>query len=291
MLGATVAVVAPAGPIDSHQISPGISALRSLGYKVLIGEHVYSNKEYLAGEDSERLNDLNAAIRNSDVQAIFCARGGYGSMRLLDAVDYESFLDKPKIFVGFSDITALLHALYYRCGVVTFHGPMVKNFKDPEDSNLKALLQIITGANQWSMSLEHARVLRPGKAEGVILGGNLSIISSLIGTPYLPDLRSAILFLEDTDEPLYRIDRMLTSLKLRGRLREVTAIVAGEFHSCGTNEEVDALLLELTEDLNVPIVSGAPFGHGKRNLPFPIGLPAVLDTEDLVIHTFDSPVE
>ena len=277
--------MAPAGPIDPPQITPGISALNSLGLAVNLGEHVYETKDYLAGEDKERLYDLNRAIQDTNIHAIICARGGYGSMRLLSSVDYEAFSRSPKIFVGFSDITALLHALYHKCSVVTFHGPMVKNFRGQDDENLKNLLAILTGAAKWKMDLSRARVLRAGIAEGVILGGNLSILASLAGTTYLPDLRGAILFIEDTEEPLYRIDRMLVSLKLRGFLDEVRAIVAGEFHSCGNPADIDAVLLELTEGLDMPLVSGAPFGHGEENFPFPIGMPAVLDTKELIVQS------
>lgn len=285
MPGATIAVVAPGGSIDPVQLTRGISALESLGYKVIVGEHVYKAKGYLAGQDSERLNDLNQAIQDREVQAIFCARGGYGSMRLLQGVDYKAFASRAKIFVGFSDITALLHAFYHRSKVITFHGPVLKNFQDPDDPNLKALVQIITGEAQWRMELDQARVLRPGKVEGKVLGGNLSMITSLVGTPYFPSLEGCILFIEDTNEPLYRIDRMLMSLRFKGSLAKVNGIMAGEFHSCGNNNEVDSLLLELTRDLNIPIISGAPFGHGKRNLPFPIGMPAVLDTERMIVRS------
>ncbi len=287
--GATIAVVAPAGPIAPSQLTPGISALRSLGYTVILGEHIYKANNYLAGEDEERLYDLNWAIRDSNIQAIFCARGGYGSMRLLSSIDYKAFSGSPKIFVGFSDITALLHAIYYNCSVVSFHGPMVKNFRGPDDGNLKRLLEILTGGPRWEMDLEGARVLRPGAAEGVILGGNLSILASLSATAYLPDLKGAILFIEDTAEPPYRIDRMLLSLKFRGCLDNVRAIVAGEFYSCGNPADIDNVLLELTKDLDVPIVSGAPFGHGRKNFTFPIGVSAELDAEKLIVRG-DCPV-
>jgi len=282
--------VAPAGPVDPSELSLGIEALKSLGYEVVLGRHVYEKKAYLAGADSHRIKDLNDAIRDPDVEAVFCARGGYGTMRLLPGVEYEAFSRAPKIIVGFSDVTALLHALYQECGVTTFHGPMVRNFRSREDRNLAALMKMITTNEPWQMRLDEAKILRPGSAEGIIMGGNLSMIASLIGSSYFPQVKDCLLFLEDTDEPLYRIDRMLTSLRLRGVFEGVSAVVAGEFRSCGKEEGLYELLMGVTEALNIPVILGAPFGHGNQNFPFPIGVQAVLDTQELAIRSIDSPV-
>lgn len=290
MPGATIAVVAPAGPVDPSELDPGIEALKSLGYKVVPGEHIYEKKGYLAGDDTQRLKDLNWAISDSAVDAVICARGGYGCMRLLPLVDYKSFSRTPKVFTGFSDVTALLHALYSKCGVITFHGPMVKNFRFKDDANLNALLQTITSSAPWQMRFTGARVLQGGSAHGVIIGGNLSIVASLFGTPYFPESQDFILFLEDTDEPLYRIDRMLTSLKLRGCLEGARGIIAGKFHSSGTEDEVDQVLIDTLGDLGIPIISGAPFGHGELNLSFPIGLRVTLDTDAKRANSEQAPV-
>jgi len=288
--GATIAVIAPSGPVHRNLIQSGSTALQSLGYKVVLGKYVYNNTGYLAGKDSERLKDLNQAIEDPAVGAIFCARGGYGAMRLLSGLNYGSFSSNPKPFVGFSDTTALVHALYFNSRVITFHGPMVEKFRHPDDPNLQGLIALLSGESQWAINLDGSRVLRPGRAEGVILGGNLSMIAALVGTPYMPDLEGSILFLEDIGEPVYRIDRMLMSLKLRGSLARLKAIVAGEFHSCGNSDEVDMLLMEITRDLDIPVISGAPFGHGRTNLPFPIGIQAVLDTNRQVLFTLEVPV-
>lgn len=288
--GATIAVVAPAGPVDPSALRPGIRALESLGYEVVLGGHIYEKKAYLAGKDSQRVKDLNEAIRDPEVDAIICARGGYGSMRLLEGVEYDTFLRRPKIIVGFSDITALLHALYQKCGVITFHGPMVGNVKERDDANFLALIKIISANEPWEMTLEGAKVLRTGSAHGRIIGGNLSIITSLIGSPYFPEVKDCLLFLEDTNEPLYRIDRMLTSLRLKGVFAGVNAVVAGEFHSCCEEQGLCELVMEVVGDLEIPVVLGAPFGHGANNFPFPIGSQAVLDTEGFSIRSLDSPV-
>ncbi|MBN1103525.1 MAG: LD-carboxypeptidase [Deltaproteobacteria bacterium] len=276
--GDTIAVIAPAGPVAPSELQPGIDLLTGSGFPVVTGDHLYDRQDYLAGSDTDRLEDLHGALRQKSVRAIFCARGGYGIHRLLGGIDYRLFRKNPKILVGYSDITALLLAVQKRTGLVTFHGPMVKDLMKGGKRNLRALLDLISRGLTPTLNLAKAEILNPGREEGKLLGGNLSLIAHLVGTRFMPDLKGAILFVEDRGEPLYRIDRMLAHLKLSGVLKGISALLAGRFEDCGEQERIDRLLLDAVGDLGVPVVSGLPFGHGEKNMPLPVGHLSVLDT-------------
>lgn len=281
--GNTVAVIAPAGPVDPAEIRPGMDLLTAAGFEVITGDHLYDQKDYLAGYDEDRLKDLHAVLRNKRVKAIFCARGGYGIHRLLGRIDFSLFKKHPKILAGYSDITALHLAVHRKTGLVTFHGPMVKDLFKNGHRNLQLLLDIVSRGRVPSVGLHEAKVLKPGRAEGWLVGGNLTLMIHLLGTRFMPDLKGAILFLEDKGEALYRIDRMLTHLRLSGRLKNIAALVAGQFDECGESARIDELLLEAVSGIDIPVVSRLPFGHGEVNMTLPVGLPAVLDTGKLAL--------
>ena len=181
--------------------------------------------------------------------------------------------------MGFSDITALLMAVYTITGLVTFHGPMIRALGGGAQENWEGLLRLLTTKRPFTISFKGAPTLVRGKAEGVVLGGNLSLISNLVGTPYLPPLKGCILFLEERGEPLYRIDRMLTHLKLSGQLTGLAGLVFGDFFECGDSSEMEGLFREVAMGLNIPAAMGLPVGHGNENVAMPIGLQADLDTE------------
>lgn len=279
--GERVGIIAPAGPVEPFEIEPAISLLESLGFRVCLGSHVYERKTYLAGDDETRLADLHEMLRNDEVKVILCARGGYGTHRLLEKIDYSLAKKRPKIIVGYSDITALLVALYRKTGLVTFHGPMAKELGKNENKNLESFLQLITSGSKIAFSLSHGKVIRPGKGRGVLLGGNLSLLCHLIGTPFMPSPRGKILFLEERGEPLYRIDRMLTYLKLAGFLGQCTGVVFGEFSECGDTSSIIEVFREKTRELSVPVMTGLKVGHGLENVAVPVGVRAILDTETM----------
>lgn len=281
--GDTIAVIAPAGPVNSAEIQPGMDLLTASGFEVVPGDHLYDHQDYLAGHDADRLADLHAMLRNQRVRAVICARGGYGIHRLLDRIDFRFFRKHPKILVGYSDITALLLSIHKKTGLVTFHGPMVKDLFKNGHRNLQALLDLISRGRTPSVDLAKAKVLKPGRAEGKLVGGNLSLITHLVGTRFMPDLKGAILFVEDKGEAPYRIDRMLTHLRLSGRLKGVSALLVGQFDDCGDPAQIDELFVDALGGQNIPIVSGLPFGHGEVNMALPIGLPATLDTGKLTL--------
>ncbi len=271
-------LISPAGPVAEEELKAGLALLDSKGLRVRLGAHVFDRKEYLAGEDAARLDDFHAMFSDPDVRALFCTRGGYGTLRLLDKIQYDLVRKNPKVLVGFSDVTALLLALLKRTGLVTFHGAMFRNAGQRDSANIDNLLDLLGFSSTHRLVFEGTRHLVPGKARGPLIGGNMNLISHLLGTPFLPSFSGCILLLEDIGEPLYRVDRMLTHLRLSGHLEGLSGIVAGEFKGCGERDAVDRLLTEVAEDLHIPLISGFPLGHGFRNIPLPLGVTAELDT-------------
>jgi muramoyltetrapeptide carboxypeptidase len=269
--------------VTQPELRPGVDFLTSQGYGVSLAEHLYQRQDYTAGSDDVRLRDLHAMFEDQEVEAIICARGGYGALRLLDKVDYSLIRDNPKPFVGYSDITALLLAIHLRTGLITFHGSMLKDSFEGKGRNLTSALDLISASEVLRVSFEQGKILRSGHARGALLGGNLSLLSRLIGTGYLPSFKGALLFMEERGESLYRIDRMLTHLRLSGSLDEVGAIIGGDFTDCGDMAPIQELLLEAAGDLDIPVVTGLPVGHGAANSAIPIGMTATLDTEAMTL--------
>lgn len=286
--GDTIGVIAPAGPVDRDEIQPAIDLLKERGYHTLLSLNLFKKKGYLAGHDEARLEDFHAMFADSGIKAILCARGGFGTIRLLDRIDYDLVRSNPKVVAGYSDITALLFALFKETGLVTFHGPVLRNLaRDPED-NLGSLLETTSSGEPGTVDLSGGTALKRGSAKGMVIGGNLSLICSLIGTPYMPDLKGAILFIEDTNEPMYRIDRMLTHLRLAGIIRNLSGLIAGDFTGCGEPEELNRLLKEITHGINIPVVDGLPVGHGTQNRTIPMGISAELNTKDMQLSFLES---
>ncbi len=287
-LGDGIGVVAPAGPVIDSEIQPGAERLRSLGFEVLLSPHVLEKKDYLAGDDRVRLEDLHDMFRNDRVRAILCARGGYGTLRLLEGIDYEVIRNNPKIIVGYSDITALLMALYKRTGLITFHGPVLRDLGKNRYRNLESLLRLVGSEEKPSFHLTGGEVIRPGKAKGVIVGGNLNLLCHLQGTPFMLSPRGKILFIEEKGEPLYRVDRMLTHLKLSGLLTRCAAVVFGEFVECGDPSSLAQVLRDRTADLGIPVVTGLRAGHGEEHMTLPIGARAYIDTDKMSLSLLEA---
>ena len=284
----TVGVIAPSSPVNQSEISEGLKLLESFPLKVKHGRHLFDRLNYLAGPDHDRLSDLHQMFSDPDIKAIFCARGGYGSARLLKEIDFSMIRDNPKIFVGFSDVTALLIALYKECGLVTIHGPTLSNL--PNDKNWEHLSRLITTSQRHQVSFQHGSVINGGTAMGTLLGGNLSTLCSLLDTPFLPSFDGMILFLEEKGESHYRLDRMLTQLLLSNRLNGLAGLAIGQMVDCGEEEEVNSLLHERLGALPIPVATGLPTGHGGENISLPLGLPALLDTERMLLKVEESAV-
>jgi muramoyltetrapeptide carboxypeptidase len=285
MPGDLIGVISPAGPVDPSGLMPDLDLLAARGYRIREAPHLYDQNGYLAGDDASRLSDIHAMFLDQKVAALFCARGGYGCLRLLQGMDYDLIRAHPKIVVGYSDITALLMALYRETGMVTFHGPMVRGLSTITEASLAGLFQVLSREEPLLLNPMQGAALVPGEAEGPLLGGNLSLICHLVGTPFLPSLEGAILFIEDCKEPLYRIDRMLTHLSLAGMLKGIAGLISGEFTDCGDGAEIDRLLMDVASDLGIPLISGFPTGHGSNNLTLPVGMPVRLDTRGMTLST------
>lgn len=279
--GDTIGIIAPAGPVTRDEIQPAIDLVKKNGYKILLSPNLYKKKAYLAGNDDSRLDDLLAMFSNKNVKAIFCARGGYGAIRLIDRIDYDVIRKNPKIIAGYSDITALLFAIFKNTGLVTFHGPVLRDLTRGRKNNLDHLLELLSLKIPKVIDLSKGVVIKQGQASGIVIGGNLSIICSLAGTTFMPRLKGAILFIEDKREPLYRIDRMLNHLRLTGIINNLSGLITGSFIKCGDIKDIKKLLKDITSGVDIPVVFGLPVGHGKENKAIPIGINAGIDTKDM----------
>ncbi len=281
--GARVALVAPAGTLTGPEdVGRAEENARSLGWEPRTGANVMKKHRYFAGTDEERLRDLNDAIRDDDIDAIWCIRGGYGAMRILPDVDYDALRRRPKPIIGFSDLTSLLEAVSSRSRIVCFHGPTAR--MRLTDFTRASLLAAVSEGTDPCGAAPGARVLRGGKAEGRLVGGNLALVAAMTGTQFAPGLDDAILFLEDVGERTYRVDRMLRQIYLSGALDNCRAIVFGECTDCNDDtasgtRELDEILMEMADLVGVPCVAGAPIGHIDDQWTLPVGARAVLDAD------------
>ncbi len=278
--GDTVAVVAPAGPVVGERLDAGLAVLASWGLSVRVMPHArgtYERLGYLAADDAARAEDLMSAWCDPEVRAVFCARGGYGVQRMVDLLDWDSLAAAgPKVLVGFSDVTALHQAFGSRLGVSTVHGPVVTSLGAGDDRSRTHLHDLLLApAAGVSLTPDGCETLVPGRAEGVLVGGNLALLSSELGTRNVVRATDSIAVLEEIGEDLYRIDRMLTQLLRSGWFDGVRGIVLGDFTDCPAS--VRELVQDRLVPLGVPTLWGAPVGHESRNLAFPYGVPAVLD--------------
>lgn len=285
--GNVVGIVAASGPAIPEMLTEGIKFLETAGFRVRVGSHLYECNGYLAGTDAQRCQDLNAMLADEEIRGVFFARGGYGIMRLLDGLDHAAVTRDPKILVGMSDVSALSLSLFAHCGLVTWAGPMVAgqvgSGLDALSAEwfIKALTESMYGRNLLPDD-RAVRVLKPGRARGPLIGGCLSLVTALLGTCHAPDFSEAVLFLEDVNEPAYRIDRMLTQLKLARVLDRVAGIVLGHFTGNDGNDlSLDAgeILSGLLSDRAIPVLCGFPHGHVLPNLTLPHGALVELATD------------
>ena len=287
--GSSVALVAPASPFEADLYEKGVQILRNAGYEVVPGKNIFNKQSYLAGTDLERLQDLTEAVLDPKIEAIICIRGGYGSGRLLTQIPFSSFRSNPKLFIGHSDITFLHLGFMSKAGWTTFHGPNLTGMSEAPQK-AQSVLSVLSGEASYEWKLDPEQVLRPGASTGRVLGGNLSCLVHLLGTPYIPDMTGALLLIEDCGEALYRLDRMMNHLKLAGILPLLGAILLGEFTACAENDDVCRMVMDHVTEYDFPVVQGLPFGHGSRNEVIPFGAPFVLDTDERMLRILEAPV-
>lgn len=297
--GDTVGIIAPASPTNLADLQRALPFIAALGLNVTFGRHIDREYGYLAGSDIERLADLHDMFLDQDVKAIFCARGGYGTARIASQINYDIIKNNPKIFWGYSDITFLHNAIQKQTGLVTFHGPMVASdigSVDHVDEVTSSFFQqlfepkIISYTEQYS-PLE---VMVEGKVSGEMVGGNLSLIVSSLGTPFEMDTRGKLLLIEDINEEPRSIDRMLNQLYMAGKLQEAAGILLGDFNNCVPNRKQSLTLEEVLEHYvllaNRPTLSGFKIGHCTPHIAIPLGVTATMNTTHKSI-TIDSGVQ
>jgi muramoyltetrapeptide carboxypeptidase len=286
--GDTIAVVAPASPPEKPKIiGEAIARLTKYGFRIKAGKHLRERDRYLAGSDEERAADVNAAFTDPEVKGVFCLRGGYGSCRILPLIDYVAIRTHPKVFLGYSDITAMHLAILVKSGLVTFHGSNASSAF--ERANLaQCERMLVRGGREAELLFARDRThksvttLVPGRARGKLIGGNFTCLLRLIGTTWQPDFRGAILFLEDTCEKAYRIDGMFTHLRLAGILSQIAGLVLGQFDYEADAREprrIKAVLEAEAERIGVPCVSRAPIGHFPGQIVVPQGVEAELNAD------------
>ena len=283
--GDMVGVVAPAGPVDPVHLEAGLGVIRGMGFQPVLGRFLKDRQNFLAGTDEDRADDLMVMFQNPDIKAIFCARGGYGVNRILPLLDSKIIRKNPKVVVGSSDITLLLIYLLQKCGLVSFHGPMVSGSfgcKPMKISKTQFRKVLIGDKEGGHLMAPQARVLQEGTARGKLVGGCLTLLCRSLKTPYEIQTRDGILLIEDVNEPAYRIDGMLWQLKTAGKFRGVKGIVFGEMINCrlgeGASDRLDKLFQDILPKSSIPILTNCPVGHGPEMWTLPMGVEATLDT-------------
>lgn len=274
--GDRIRIVAPAGKVTREKVLPGITLLQEAGYEVVMGNHVFDRHFQYAGTDPHRLADLQEAFNDPMTRAIICARGGYGSVRILDKLDFSPLLTHPKWMAGFSDVT-LFHLVMNKLGIATVHGAMpafyLENHKPTK--SFYSLLQALTLGHSQSETEPH-ELNRPGNCSGELVGGNLSLVYSLQGSPWQLETKGKILFLEDVSEYLYHLDRMMHNLRLSGMLKNLSGLVLGGFSEMKDNDSpfgktTCEVILEAVQDYDFPVCFDFPAGHISKNLSLIMG--------------------
>ncbi|AMV36535.1 LD-carboxypeptidase [Planctomyces sp. SH-PL62] len=304
--GDVIRFVAPAGVVSGDEVRRCRELFEAKGYKVVVPENIERRHLYLNGTDEERAAELNEALRDPEARAVFACRGGYGLTRILDRLDYDALAEHPKIVLGFSDLTGLHLAIGAKCRLVSFHGPMPLASLNREDGDRKYASDLLwrllrTGTYADSPSPEAAltipapspaqrpKALVPGKATGRLTGGNLSLVAATVGTPYQIETKGRILFLEDTHEAAYRVDRMLSQLRLAGLLDGLSGVVLGSFDGAD-EKELAAVFRDYFADRGFPVLAGFPVGHIPHNAALPYGVPAEIDADAATLRLLESPL-
>jgi muramoyltetrapeptide carboxypeptidase len=283
--GDTIGICAPSGSFDKLKFEKGLEVIREMGFNPSVPKDIYETKRYLAGNDSLRAGVITDFFADKNVKAIMCARGGFGAIRILDLIDWKIVKKNPKIFIGFSDITALLINFTKLPLMKVIHGPNIVSLDRAEQKTRDSLYQLMTigsagdSSKVRNISLNAPVVINQGSCKGKILGGNLATLNHLVGTIYQPQFKDCILFIEDTGESPYKIDRMLTQMKMAGCFKEIRGVVAGSFKDCKNLQMVKEIIEEIFSEYQVPILAGLEAGHGRINLSLPLGVEVKLDTE------------
>ncbi|MCG8549977.1 MAG: LD-carboxypeptidase [Desulfobacterales bacterium] len=271
-------MAAPSSIFDTQAFQKGVQCLESLGFEVHIPSGITGRHRYLAGTDRQRAGVLNSLFSDPGIKGIIAARGGFGAMRLLPLLDWDAIAENPKLFIGFSDPTALISALVCNAGICAIHGPNLVSLAQADQKTLDSFSKTVAG-RFTRIDLPSDQVIVPGRAAGRLVGGNLATLVHMIGTPYQPDFAGGILFIEDVGEPAYKIDRMLTQMKMAGVLDGIKGVLTGSFENCDNDAYIPLIIKEVFSESNIPICMGIGVGHGAENLSLPMGIDTVLDAD------------
>ena len=296
-VGDTIGIIAPSRPINEKEILPCIKILEARGFKVKFGKNIYKKSYYSAGSAKERASDLNSMFKDKKVKAIMCATGGIVSNQLLDLIDYETIKKNPKIFIGYSDITVLLLAIHKKTGLITFHGPNLHSLKKLTKETENFLFDLLMGKKSQYCLPSKMEIIKKGKAKGKLLGGNLYLIDSLLGTKYTPTYNNKIWFWEEVGDSPASLDQKLNQFKLSGNLKNISAMIIGNLADCidkkykEDNRPINEIILELTKEYNFPIIKVPYFGHNVSSFyAFPIGITSEINTETNEFKMIENPV-
>lgn len=304
--GDTIGMITPGSYISDESLEKAVNNVLKLGFKVKLGKNIRAKRGFNAGTDQQRLDDLHLMFSDDSVAGIWCARGGYGCSRLLPFIDYALIQKNPKALIGYSDITALLNAIYHKTGLVGFHGPVAASeLTEYTETQFRAV--VMEGKAPYNIPLSaanmekeedafHPYAIHSGRAKGTLAGGNLSLLAALAGTEYLPDARGKLVFIEDVGEKPYRIDRMLTQLRQAWGLGQAAGIAMGTYADCQPEEGDLSLSLEetirdRTEDLGIPAIYGLSFGHIDNQCTLPVGIEAELNVEERRLTLLEAAVK
>ena len=280
----TIGIIALSGVIDKEKLNFAINNLKSLGYKVKLSKNILDTNRYLAGNDKDKVEELKKFFLDPKIDIIMTARGGYGAIRLIDKIDYNILKNHPKIFTGFSDVTALLLMIYKKTGMVTYHGLMATpDFGFDCEIDEFSFRQFQAAINDEELNLEGNKIYRDGAAEGIIWGGNLATLVSLCGTDFIPN-EDFIFFAEDLNEPVYKIDKMFTQLvNIKEFKKYCKGIVLGDFLDCGNEKWLEEFFVELSGIHQIPIIGGFKITHNRKKITIPIGKNVILSGVNLKI--------
>ncbi|BHH83115.1 S66 peptidase family protein [Desulforhopalus sp. 52FAK] len=289
--GDTLGIIAPAGMLsDESLFYSGVHVLRELGFEVKFPRELWPGAGYLADCDDNRVDELHTLLCDSDVKAIVCMRGGYGCLRILDKIDLGLIAANPKFLVGFSDITVLLNYLYNKIGLVSLHGPTITTLSNASPDSLEKLQSSLLG--EWTRTIHDKNIVQlqgTGTVTAPLIGGNLASLTTLLGTQYDLSWSNSIVFLEDINEPVYKVDRMLTQLAAAGKFEKVKGFILGDFSSQKDADSTGALrykeqvwqrVLELAPNGHIPVWGNFPAGHCSRNITFPLGAEVTMNCSD-----------
>lgn len=280
----TIGIIALSGVIDKEKLNFAINNLKILGYNVKLSKNIFDTNRYLAGNDNNKIKELEEFFSNPEIDIIMTARGGYGAIRLIDKIDYNILKNHPKIFTGFSDVTALLLMIYKKTGMVTYHGLMATpDFGFDCEIDEFSFQNFQAAINGEELNFEGNKIYRDGTAKGIIWGGNLATLVSLCGTDFIPN-ENFIFFAEDLNEPVYKIDKMFTQLfNIKEFKKYCKGIVLGDFLDCGNEKWLEEFFVEFSEIHQIPIVDGFKITHNRKKITIPIGKKAILSGANLKI--------